>query len=288
MLGSHLERQAELHAPYLRQAAAWLRGRQPEARRVLDVGSGPGVAACLLAQEFPEAEVVAVDGAPELLEMARARADALGLGERLRTLRAELPEGFPALGEADVIWASQVVHHLGDQRAALRAMAGLLRPGGVLAVAERGLPTRFLPRDIGLGRPGFLTRLDAVEEEWFTAMRAGLPGSTDTVEDWPEMLAAAGLTAAPPRSFLVDLPPPLAPGARAHLHTLLARRREELGESLDPDDRATLDVLLSGEDPAGVLRRPDAFYLTAFTVHTGRRAGGDGDAGPASGARPAP
>ncbi|MEC4020210.1 hypothetical protein [Streptomyces sp. H27-D2] len=50
-LGAQLEREAELHAPSREQAAGWLRellrtsdGADTAAGRVLDVGSGPGVA----------------------------------------------------------------------------------------------------------------------------------------------------------------------------------------------------------------------------------------------------
>ncbi|MGW7554281.1 SAM-dependent methyltransferase, partial [Streptomyces rimosus] len=60
-LAAHLEGEAEFQTPMLDQATAWLRdlltepsGPGPDAvRRVLDVGSGPGVTSCLLARAFP-------------------------------------------------------------------------------------------------------------------------------------------------------------------------------------------------------------------------------------------
>lgn len=57
-------------------------------------------------------------------------------------------------------------HHCADidQQGALNALAVLLKPGGLLAVAEGGLPMRFLPRDIAIGTPGLQARLDAVQE----------------------------------------------------------------------------------------------------------------------------
>ncbi|MGW1546718.1 class I SAM-dependent methyltransferase [Streptomyces sp. NPDC002346] len=74
-LCSHPEREAELHTPALTQATNWLRDLLGGAgvRRVLDVDSGPGVVASLLADAFPDAEVVAVDQSPALLERARTR-----------------------------------------------------------------------------------------------------------------------------------------------------------------------------------------------------------------------
>ena len=267
-----LVREARLRASGVRQSAAWLGEllgpRAAEVARVLDVGSGPGVNSALLAQAFPTAEVVAVDSAPALLEHARQHAKAEGLADRVHTLHAELPDDFPALGTADLIWTSHVVHHIGDQQAALTALGDVLRPGGLLAVAERGLPLRFLPRDIGIGRPGLLTRLEAVHEEWFSQMRAGLPGTTETVEHWPALLAGAGLAPSGSRTFLVEAQTPLAAPAREHLHGQLARTRETHAEQLDADDVATLDRLLDRDAPEGIMNRPDAFYLMATTVHT--------------------
>lgn len=275
VMGPHLEAQAEISTPLLDQAIDWLRGlaTADPARvgRVWDVGSGPGVATSLFAKAFPAAEVVAVDGEPALLERARERAARSGVADRVRTVRADIPEGLPAVGEADLIWTSRTLHHVGDQRAAVAALAGRLRPSGVLAVAEGGLPVRRLPRDCGIGRPGLEARIDAATEDWFSRMRAELPGARQAVEDWPALLAEAGLEQVRSRTFLLDLPAPLDDTVRAFLQSDLARMREVLGEVLDAEDLATLDRLTDPDDEAGVLRRPDVFLLSAQTVHTGVR-----------------
>ncbi|OEV32012.1 SAM-dependent methyltransferase [Streptomyces nanshensis] len=277
-MADHLEREAELRVPFVEEALAWLRGLLLEggcgpdtAGRLLDVGSGPGVFTALLATAFPQAEVVAVDGEPNLLQRARDRAAREGAASNMTTLEARLPDDIGALGNADLIWTSNVIHHIGDQQAALDALGALVRPGGLLAVVERGLSPRCLPRDIGIGRPGLFARLEAANEERYTAMREALPGHTSVVEDWPAMLARAGLVPAGTRTFLIDLPAPLGPEARAHLRDRLERNRETLGEWLDPDDARVLDTLLDADAPTGILNRPDAFYLTATTVHAGRR-----------------
>lgn len=44
-----------------------------------------------------------------------------------------------------------------------------------------------------------------------------------------------------------------------------------MSESLEVEDRGTLDVLLDPGAPEGILRRPDAFLLSATTVFTGVR-----------------
>ncbi|MFF1832731.1 class I SAM-dependent methyltransferase [Streptomyces sp. NPDC058231] len=274
VMGPLLEQNGELSTPQYTAAARWIAGlpTAPRVRRVLDIGSGPGVIACLLAEEFPQAEVVAVDGTPALLEHTRARADRLGLGDRVRTLHAALPDELAKLGEADLIWAGNALHHMGDQRAALAGFAGLLRPGGTVALVEGGLPPRQLPRDIGFGRPGLEARLDALTAERFEEMRAALPGATRETEDWSALFAAVGLAPQGTRSFLLDLPAPLSGPALGHVVAEFTRRREALADQLAADDVAALDRLLDPEDPAGLHHRPDVFLLTARTVHLGRRA----------------
>ncbi|MEG3626661.1 class I SAM-dependent methyltransferase [Streptomyces poriticola] len=267
-----LEAQAELYTPLYQRAAAWLAQEVTEPGLVVDAGSGPGVVSCVFADAFPGARVVAVDGAGPLLERARDRADRLGAADRFTTLTGELPDVLENLDyPADLLWASQSLHHLGDQRAGLAGFARALAPGGTLAILEGGLPARFLPRDIGIGRPGLHARLDAANEDVFAEMRADLPGSVSETEDWPALLSAAGLKPAGTRSFLLDLPAPLSDRARAYVAENLSRLRERATGRLDAGDLATLDRLLDPEDPAGIHRRPDVFVLVAHTVYTAIR-----------------
>ncbi|MEU8749080.1 class I SAM-dependent methyltransferase [Streptomyces chartreusis] len=271
-MGPMLETQAELFLPLYEHAMAWLGKRQTEPGLIVDVGSGPGVVSCLLADTFPGARIVAVDGSAPLLERAQARAERLGVADRFGTLAGELPE---VLGEldypADLLWAGRSLHHLGDQRAALAAFGDRLASGGTLALQEGGLPTRFLPRDIGFGRPGLQARLDVLETEWFARMRADLPGSVAETEDWPALITAAGLRPTGTRTFLLDLPAPTTDRARAYAADVLTRTRDGVGDRLGAEDRATLDRLLDPDDKASVHHRPDLFVLAAQTVYTAVR-----------------
>ncbi|MFF4048165.1 class I SAM-dependent methyltransferase [Streptomyces chartreusis] len=272
-MGPMLETQAELFLPLYEHAMAWLGKRQTEPGLIVDVGSGPGVVSCLLADTFPGARIVAVDGSEPLLERSQARAERLGVADRFGTLAGELPD---VLGEldypADLLWAGRSLHHLGDQRAALAAFGDRLASGGTLALQEGGLPTRFLPRDIGFGRPGLQARLDVLETEWFARMRADLPGSVAETEDWPALITAAGLRPTGTRTFLLDLPAPTTDRARAYAADVLTRTRDGVGDRLDAGDRATLDRLLDPDDKASVHHRPDLFVLAAQTVYTAVRA----------------
>ncbi|GAA3801225.1 class I SAM-dependent methyltransferase [Streptomyces phyllanthi] len=263
-----LEAEAELFSPLYARAAAWLSKRQPHPGLVVDAGSGPGVVAAVLAASFPGARVVAVDGSGPLLERARDRAERLGIADRFSTLEGELPDVLGDLDyPVDLLWASRSLHHLADQRAALAAFAGRLAPGGTVALLEGGLPARYLPRDIGIGRPGLQARIGAVEAERFTAMRAEIPGAVEEIEDWPGLLTTVGLRGATSRTFLLDLPAPLPEEARAFAVTAFQHYRDTLGEHLDASDRATVDQLLDPDDKASLYHRPDVFVLAAHTLH---------------------
>ncbi|MCC0093868.1 class I SAM-dependent methyltransferase [Streptomyces flavotricini] len=84
-MATGLESGAELQLPGLRRAAAHLGGLLgPRA----DIGSGPGVMTCVLAEAFAGAATVAVDATPGLLDRVRARAGKLGPGDRVAVRHA--------------------------------------------------------------------------------------------------------------------------------------------------------------------------------------------------------
>lgn len=265
--GPELISDAETNAPMVDQALEWLAQRVPQAGVILDVGSGPGVAACRLAQLLPGATVLATDGAAPLLALARARAEQLGLGDQVTTREVRLPEGLAGLPRADLIWVSGVAHHLPDPAAGVRAFAELLRPGGVLALREGGLPLQYLP---AAADDGLTARINAVDHE-LSHHHAHPMGAIVAPRSWPELLAEAGLTGVRSRSFLLDLPAPLSDDARRHLARTLHRTRELLAKHLPAEDVDRLDTLTDPEHPESVLRRRDVFMLRATTVHTAVR-----------------
>ena len=57
--------------------------------------------------------------------------------------------------------------------------------------------------------------------------------------------------------------------ARRHLESA----RDELGDRLDPDDRAAVGRLLDPDDPQGVDRRDDLTVTAVRTVQVGRLSG---------------
>jgi 2-polyprenyl-3-methyl-5-hydroxy-6-metoxy-1,4-benzoquinol methylase len=143
VLRSHRWRTAENSAAYLLPLLA-------PGQRLLDIGCGPGTLTVDLAERIAPGEVVGVDVAADVLDEARAHAQAEGCGNVMfaagdfRTL--ELDEG-----SFDVVHAHQVLQHLQDPVGALAHMARLVRPGGVVAARDGDYSAfTWAPDDAGL------------------------------------------------------------------------------------------------------------------------------------------
>jgi ubiquinone/menaquinone biosynthesis C-methylase UbiE len=108
--------------------------------RVLDLGTGTGtVAAKAAAAVGPYGEVVAVDVSPEMLALARHRADQPG-GHPYRVAQGRA-EAIPATdGSFDAVLASLSLMYAIDREAAARELGRVLRPGGRLVAAAWGGP----------------------------------------------------------------------------------------------------------------------------------------------------
>ncbi len=101
-------------------------------KRILDIGCGTGSLSILIKQAYPAAEVVGLDGDPQILEAARSKAqkDALEI-QFERGMSFDLP--YPD-ASFDVVLTSFMLHHLerdDKQKTAMEAYR-VLRLGGQL------------------------------------------------------------------------------------------------------------------------------------------------------------
>ena len=278
-LAELLDLDAEVLGSYLSGVIDWIHELAAgwSCRRIIDLGCGTGTGALALLRRFADAEVVAVDVSAPMLARVQAKARDLGLADRVRTVQADLDAAWPAvdsadldsadLDSADLVWASNSLHHMADPDQVLGQVFGLIRPGGLLAVAEMdGLP-RFLPDDLGpgLGRPGLEARCHDV----LAAQRAEavpLLGS-----DWGPRLAGARFVIETERTFAIDLKAPLAASAGRYAQASLRRMRSGLDGQMSAGDLAALDTLIDSDGPDGVLRRDDLRIRTERTVWIARR-----------------
>lgn len=86
------------------------------ARRVLDLGTGDGRLLALVwngLREHPEAEAVAMDFSPSMLEAVCKR---FASDSRVQVIEHNLDRPLPALGKFDAVVSSFAIHHLVDER----------------------------------------------------------------------------------------------------------------------------------------------------------------------------
>jgi S-adenosylmethionine-dependent methyltransferase len=168
---------------------------------VVDVGGGTGGVAIPLAQRGHR--VTVVDPSPDALASLDRRAAEAGATERIRGVQgdaADLGRLFPA-GPVDAVVCHRVLDVLDSPADALAAMAGVLRPGGVLSLLV-GLRhslvlTQALAGHLSLARRTYVDpdRLDydrvvaLVEQAGFTVLAShGIGAIADQV---PERLVEA-------------------------------------------------------------------------------------------------
>ena len=132
-----LHRLNPIRVAYLRDWICAVHGREPTAARplagltALDIGCGGG----LLCEPLTRlgATVAGIDASPQSVTVARLHAESMGLRIDYRcTPVAALAD---AGQQFDIVLAMEVVEHVVDVGAFLRAAAAVLRPGGILALA---------------------------------------------------------------------------------------------------------------------------------------------------------
>ncbi|MET9735892.1 methyltransferase domain-containing protein [Streptomyces sp. NPDC006458] len=116
-------------------SAAYLLGSIEPGMRVLDIGCGPGTITADLAALVPDGHVTGADSAPDIVATARATAAERGLTNTDFTV-ADIHALDFADGTFDVVHAHQVLQHVGDPVQALREMARVTRPGGIVAARD--------------------------------------------------------------------------------------------------------------------------------------------------------
>ncbi len=147
--------------------------------RILDLGCGTGAMTLALARACPSATLIGVDGDPEVLERARAKARVEGVELELHEALADrLP--IPDASVQCVV-STLVFHHLAPsvKRGALAEARRVLEPGGRLVICD-------------IGRAG-----DPVMRAVFFAVQL-LDGFTNTREhargELPEIVSQAGFS----------------------------------------------------------------------------------------------
>lgn len=143
----------------------------PPKTRVVEIGTGTGILALELGRLG--LDVVAVDNSARMLEAARLKLEAESI-DNVDLRRADAHELPLADGEMDAALAHMVLHSLTNPADAIREMARVVRPGGVVVVVDFDRHEQeWMRQELGVVWLGF----DRAElAGWFEAANLGTPG----------------------------------------------------------------------------------------------------------------
>jgi len=120
--------------------------------RILDIGCGTGTLLLWIKRKSPNSEVIGLDPDDDALERARAKAEYLDIKIHFIQGYAENPPVDPVLKPEsfDKVTSSLMLHHLSRtvKKQTFRAVYHLLRPGGILYVADWGRPADPVQRAV--------------------------------------------------------------------------------------------------------------------------------------------
>ena len=259
-LAELLDLDAVIFHSYIDDVIGWVeRSAERPPRRIVDLGAGTGVGSLALARRYPASEVTAIDASAFMLDRLRAAAQEQGLAGRLRGVRADLDVAWPDVGALDLAWAASSMHHFADPDRVLGDLHAALNRGGVVVITEMDSLPRFLPEDVGVGRPGLESRC---HEAMVRAGRNAHP-------DWRPHLERAGFVGVERRDFALEIAAPA--GGERYARTILSRVRDGLADRLTADDLSSLERLLADDSPDALLRGTLRFRSTRTAWAATRR-----------------
>ncbi len=106
----------------------------------IDLGCGNGWYLMRLARAYPNLRCLGVDGFEENVRQAQARAEAAGLGDRVRFTKGDI-YGFESPEAADIIALNRALHHVWDEKERVfTILHDHLKPGGSAVIWEPHWP----------------------------------------------------------------------------------------------------------------------------------------------------
>ena len=112
--------------------------------KVLDLATGTGDLAMMIARRHPDVTVVGVDPSAGMLAEGERKVAAAGLGERVTLRRGDAEQLEADDASVDGISMAFGIRNVVDRPKALREMARALKPGGRVAILELSEPRRGL------------------------------------------------------------------------------------------------------------------------------------------------
>jgi SAM-dependent methyltransferase len=101
---------------------------------IADIGCGTGRSFALLREHFHPERIIGIDACPEMIAACQSRHQSSGIPIELyldNGSQLTIPDQ-----SIDLVFCHQTFHHFVDQLGALREMHRVLKPGGLLLIAE--------------------------------------------------------------------------------------------------------------------------------------------------------
>lgn len=106
---------------------------------ILEIGSGPGIAAAMLAEKLPDVKISCIDPSPTMVKIANRRFEKLSLAPRVKSTVGD-SSNTGVDGHFDVIFSSLSFHHWQNGEEDLVKLVGKHMPKGTLIIYENLLP----------------------------------------------------------------------------------------------------------------------------------------------------
>jgi ubiquinone/menaquinone biosynthesis C-methylase UbiE len=226
-----------------------------QSMHALDLACGDGFYTRLIAERLGlEGSIVGSDINQAYLDVAAEECRRVGSGAKVDFVAASFDRLPFADGTFDFVWCAQSLYTLPDPVVAIRHMARVLRPGGLVAVLENDtLHQVFLPWPVHLELP-----LRAAE------LRSFLEGGPNSSKYYvgrrlPATLAASGLEPVRMTTHAFDRQAPLGRAEHELLQSYLEGIASRVAPYLDVVLMNELRRLVAPESPQHLLRQP---YLT--------------------------
>ena len=135
-----------------------------DARKVADLGCGPGNSTALLAERWPQANITGVDTSADMLRQARARLP-------VQTFVEANIAHYAAPADTDVLFANAVFQWLPDHLKQLKRLVGALAPGGTVYFTlfircSSSAPSLVVPRRSRARMPSSPSRINTTMINW--------------------------------------------------------------------------------------------------------------------------
>lgn len=173
------------HQAWIRETAAgWDRGRFGPGGHVLDLGCGPGYAACDLALRLVDGSVTGIDVSERFAAHARRQAAARGL--RNLSVQVQDAEALDLPADTfDGVYCRWVLTYLRNPQRAIASAARALKPGGRMVLQDY---SNYEALQLAPEPPAFRPVIRVLADAW----RAS-GGDPDVGARLPRLMADAGL-----------------------------------------------------------------------------------------------